>query len=144
LSEAINIVEPTIRRPAVPTKIGRWATSPVPLIGTQGVEHQWIRMHERPLFGTFVDKPTWILVPDNWRAVYPPWQIEMLEKTYIKPAYITANRLVEVNYAAFRRLCYEKDRKRMAWYLGYYGKAPEIRKAMLDFWKSCWEEDYQP
>jgi len=140
--EVIHIVEPEIRRPVVPPKKTEWATPPVPLIGLPGVDHQWIRLHSLPLFGTFVDKPTWVLVPDNWRGVYAPWQIDMLEKTYVQPIWIREMRLVEVNYAGFRRLCYEKDLKKMAWHLSYYGKDPVTRKHMLDYWEKLWGEPY--
>jgi len=138
------IIEPEIKRHPPPVrKSVEWATPPVPLIGLPGVDHQWEDMQKQELFGTFVDKPAWTLVPNNWREIYPPWKIEMLTKTYITPTYIREFRLVEVDYEAFRKLCFDKDRKVMAWYLDFYGKSPEIRLKQLEYWMEKWGEPYK-
>jgi len=142
MSEYPKTIQPVIRKAFVPPSKREYATPPVPLIGLAGVNHQWIMLHDKPLFGTFVDKPTWVLVPDNWRTCYPPWQIEMLTRTYITPVWIREMRLVEVDYEAFRKLCLEKDCKKMAWYLNYYAKDPVTRKDFLEYWLKSWGEPY--
>jgi hypothetical protein len=138
-----NVIQPQTRKPFVPVGQANWATAPVPLIGLDGVTHQWGDMMKQPLFGTFIDKPLWVLVPDNWRDVYPAWQVEALMRQYVTPTYITQMRLVEVNSEAFKELCLEKDRKKMKWHLGYYGKDPNTRKRMLDYWVQKWGIPYE-
>jgi len=138
-----NVIQPETRKPVVPIREPQYASPPVPLIGLAGVYHQWIQLHDKPLFGTFVDYPTWVLVPDNWKTCYPPWQVDMLDKAYIHPTYIREMRLVEVDSEAFKQLCFDKDRKNMARYLSYYAKDPHTRKVFLNYWLKTWEIPYE-